>query len=744
MTNTKSSRQRIRHCATQVALVACIAVAFADTAHAQYPANPPYYFVTGVYQGVLGRQPDPGGWMFWIGSPPNAPGSLNGLNDSQVTNYFLTSQEYCNYFGIPSSQCPNSSSTPTDPPTNAQFLSLLYTRANNEPNASSTDPNYNTWLNAIPSDTRATVVDDFIAPTYNGQKTTFDQLYGSFANSYCTGSITPTTFSPSNVILGAPTTMSFTYSNSDYCPGDFQYGVIAVSTQGGVNQNASCQITWYGASGGSVSASDSSSVCVVSAAPGVPIVSFSGSQATVTFNLTLVASYFTGTQEAYSYAYDNHGVGTGSYTNLPTLTVQALTMYSISGTISLYPSFSLGNASGTPLSGITVALSGTSSNLAQTGSNGSYSFTVPAGGTYTVAPQSSAYFFSPSSTTFQNLGSNTTQPFPAYTEDCYLDANGASNTNRTTGNQVAGTGTIYPNQIIGNWSVTITTTLLFTPTGGTEGAVSANSYTFSWDPGTPPGVASTETIDASSALQPYGAGSYRTSAAYSGSCGGVEFVPNGSPVYSGPLAIQRPTISPPAGSPYPAGEYAIWYLGGQPSQSGYYTSTTLAGADNIGACGTCNPVYNWAITQSPNGATVQPVAFGSPKSTVTTVTSQTSSDGQVYDTGIVFSVDGFLSAEFMMNLDTPASASMVLANQVANPTGCQNPNVNGGYDNQYNYAPYDLWGYNLTPIVVNEENNQFQDVFNGIVGWHYAASFVYDDVGTRLQTHRRERRYGKS
>ena len=223
----------------------------------------------------------------------------------------------------------------------------------------------------------------------------------------------------------------------------------------------------------------------------------------------------------------------------------------------------------------------------------------------------------------------------------------------------------------------------------------------------------------------------------------MEFVPNGSPVYSGPLAIQRPTISPPAGSPYPAGEYAIWYLGGQPSQSGYYTSTTLAGADNIGACGTCNPVYNWAITQSPNGATVQPVAFGT-KVHCETVTSQTSSDGQVYDTGIVFSVDGFLSAEFMMNLDTPASASMVLANQVANPTGCQNPNVNGGYDNQYNYAPYDLWGYNLTPIVVNEENNQFQDV--STVSWAGTTPRVsfMTTFGTRLQTHRRSCRYGKS
>ncbi len=34
-----------------------------------------YYFVTGAYQGVLGRQPDPYGWIYWVGSN----GNLNGL-----------------------------------------------------------------------------------------------------------------------------------------------------------------------------------------------------------------------------------------------------------------------------------------------------------------------------------------------------------------------------------------------------------------------------------------------------------------------------------------------------------------------------------------------------------------------------------------------------------------------------------------------------------------------------------------
>jgi hypothetical protein len=125
---------------------------------------------------------------------------------------------------------------------------------------------------------------------------------------------------------------------------------------------------------------------------------------------------------------------------------------------------------------------------------------------------------------------------------------------------------------------------------------------------------------------------------------------------------------------------------------------------------------------------VQPVTFGTPNATVTTVTSQTSSDGYVFDTGIAFSADGFYSAEFMMNLNTPVSTALVQSTQVANPGGCANANVYGGYDNQYSYKILDLGGNPLVPITVNEENDQFQDLYNGLVGWHYASAWGDDDV----------------
>lgn len=110
-----------------------------DSASGQtYPKDPVHYFVTGAYQGILGRQPDAAGWMFWVGPNDN----LAGLTQANVSNYFMTSAEYCGYFNLQPSQCPGSSTTTTNPPTDPQFLSLLYSRALNEPNASSTDQTY--------------------------------------------------------------------------------------------------------------------------------------------------------------------------------------------------------------------------------------------------------------------------------------------------------------------------------------------------------------------------------------------------------------------------------------------------------------------------------------------------------------------------------------------------------------------------------------------------------------------------
>ncbi len=78
--------------------------------------------------------------------------------------------------------------------------------------------------------------------------------------------------------------------------------------------------------------------------------------------------------------------------------------FTISGAIS---------ASGSPLSGVLVTLSGDASQTLTTVSNGAYSFTVSAGGNYTVQPQKQFYSFTPSNAVFNSLAANQSQNFSA-------------------------------------------------------------------------------------------------------------------------------------------------------------------------------------------------------------------------------------------------------------------------------------------------------------------------------------------
>ncbi len=69
------------------------------------------------------------------------------------------------------------------------------------------------------------------------------------------------------------------------------------------------------------------------------------------------------------------------------------------------------SANASPLSGATVTLSGLQNRTAITDASGSYSFAVNAGGNYAVTPSKSNYTFSPSSTSFNNLGGDQSANF---------------------------------------------------------------------------------------------------------------------------------------------------------------------------------------------------------------------------------------------------------------------------------------------------------------------------------------------
>jgi len=69
---------------------------------------------------------------------------------------------------------------------------------------------------------------------------------------------------------------------------------------------------------------------------------------------------------------------------------------------------------GSGLSGVEMLLNESKSGWgATTNGSGNYSFSVPAGGSYTLKPSLSGYTFNPISQTFNSLGSNQTANFVA-------------------------------------------------------------------------------------------------------------------------------------------------------------------------------------------------------------------------------------------------------------------------------------------------------------------------------------------
>ena len=72
---------------------------------------------------------------------------------------------------------------------------------------------------------------------------------------------------------------------------------------------------------------------------------------------------------------------------------------------------------GVPLPSVTVTLSGSQSGLRTTDSNGHYSFTLIAGGNYTVTPSAVGFSFDPASQTFNALNANPNRKFRRHTPE---------------------------------------------------------------------------------------------------------------------------------------------------------------------------------------------------------------------------------------------------------------------------------------------------------------------------------------
>ncbi len=229
----------------------------------------------------------------------------------------MTSQEYCNYFNVPAQNCITSSSTPTNPPTDQQFLTLLYQRAlDRQPD----ENGYNTWLSTMPPNTRANVVDFFVAPT-SGQppvQTEFDSKYGAFANSYCAGYSKPSAFTTPGVTIGTPTSITVTYVNNACGGVDMSSGQVII----GSNSSVGCDFIWtYTSSTGFFTLSSGNQNCAASGGGFTLMPNGNQNQSSVNINFTVSSSSLAGSQEVSSFAFDNQQVGTGYPEDLGSITI---------------------------------------------------------------------------------------------------------------------------------------------------------------------------------------------------------------------------------------------------------------------------------------------------------------------------------------------------------------------------------------------------------------------------------------
>jgi photosystem II stability/assembly factor-like uncharacterized protein len=159
--------------------------------------------------------------------------------------------------------------------------------------------------------------------------------------------------------------------------------------------------------------------------------------------------------------------------------------YTISGQVTL---------SGSGLNGVTVTLSGSQSNSATTNGLGNYSFTVPAGGSYTVTPSLAGYTFNPTSLSFNNLSGSQTANFNATSTQgpvaisgtVTLSGSGLNGVTVTLSGSQSGTATTNGS---GNYSFTVASGGNYTVTP------SLNGYTFNPPSSTFNNLSSNETAN---------------------------------------------------------------------------------------------------------------------------------------------------------------------------------------------------------------------------------------------------------
>ena len=275
-------------------------------------------------------------------------------------------------------------------------------------------------------------------------------------------------------------------------------GAYSVTVNAGGNYTVTPSKTHYTFTPASQSITDLSSNVSFNFTPVLNKHTISGnagmSGVTITLSGSTSASTISGADGAYSFTV-NAG---GNYSVTPskkhyTFTPASQSITDLSGnvTVNFTPALNKHTIGGNAgLGGVTVTLSGSTNASTISGADGAYSFSVNAGGNYTVTPSKTHYTFTPASQSITDLSSNVTFNFTPALNKHTIGGNAglggvtvtlSGSTNASTISGADGTYSFSVNAG-GNYSVTLSKThYTFTPASQSITDLSSN-VTFNFTP----------------------------------------------------------------------------------------------------------------------------------------------------------------------------------------------------------------------------------------------------------------------
>lgn len=390
-------------------------------------AQDPVQYVRQRYLEQLDHEPDAAGHQYWSDVLLDCGASQTCVTAKrlELTGYLNT--EPTPFFGITGKVLKQN---------NSGFLGVTVNLSGSQAVSTQTDAQGNFRFEGLPTSGIYTVTPvrvnyTFAAPSWTSttppgdQQVSFNAILNSYSisgrvlvgGSQALSGVTVT-------LTGTQTATTTTNSNGSYSftvPAEGNYTVSAARTHytfapptrsfanlsGNQSADFAATLNRHTITGQITTANGNGLVGVtVSLSGGQAATTTTNSTGTYTFSNVPAGSNYTVTPAKVHYTF---APPTISFSNLGANQTAnfrgTLNQHTISGRI-----IGEGNSS---LSGVTVALSGSQSASTTTSAEGRFSFTVLAGGNYTVAPSKTNNAFSPSSASFTDLGGNKVADFTA-------------------------------------------------------------------------------------------------------------------------------------------------------------------------------------------------------------------------------------------------------------------------------------------------------------------------------------------